>query len=637
MPIPKLTPLQSRFAASVGATVVLVLIFYCLNQPAFAYATELDQRIPPDHNHPILDVDFSEHDTEGDALRVKRQNDGNTMEVFNNEPRAMTIEGGQTQHWFISQGTIEGPPGRQGSGLPPTVGANGTSIADQEDREEDIDEDEDTEVDKRQSDRRTYITITTCGQPTYEGSEPDSEDAVPPQLTLYVSQSDDNQRPGPDSNNSNAQQVETLEGGYAIIEIDASSAVYIGVSAPNNTDFSGEWNYEVAGSIDDPYHTAVKDTPMLHFVDADARAALLITDDLTTAQPNETAFQQWMDLDPPFGMFVYPSDSRVMAGVYRSFCGLRMGGGLLTNLENAENQNFAGMTSRGLGGAPKEQLYITALNASTKYTGFLAMQGNSTDSGLNVVGGGGTVWEPVQFSTKSMSNCALMYNLTFCSEVAYSVPTNPERFSVVDGLPELARIYDDYAREMYRYFNFSLQQIPCNTSSTSQYSLVRNCDDCARAYKTWLCAVTIPRCEDYNNTAVYLKPRNVGQAFPNGSSIDSLPGFGDTQEVLMDTMATNTSRSSVIDDQIAPGPYKEVLPCQDLCYDLVQSCPAALGFGCPTAGKGLEDSYGERNDDPGNISCSYLGAAYYLSDGIRSALPRSLTTTFIVLLGLFLL
>ena len=81
-------------------------------------------------------------------------------------------------------------------------------------------------------------------------------------------------------------------------------------------------------------------------------------------------------------------------------------------------------------------------------------------------------------------------------------------------------------------------------------------------------------------------------------------------------------RSAVIDEQIAPGPYKEVLPCRDLCYDLVQSCPAALGFGCPSAGKGLEDSYGERNDDPGNMSCSYLGAAYYLSGVGRGAVPQ---------------
>lgn len=632
MPLPKLTQLQSRFAASFGATILLALIYYCLNQPAFAYAAELDERIPPDHNHPILETPFSE-DGPPHVLQVKRQDGAIAMEIFNNQARAMNIEGGSVQHWFISRDTIEGPSGTVGSGLPPTTGENRTSPGE----ENDTLEDEDPEVEERQTDRRTYISITTCQQPTFEGSDPDSEDAIPPQLMLYVSQNDENQRPGPDSNNSDAQQVATLDGGYALIEIDGSSTVYIGVFAPNHTDFSGSWNYEVAGSIDSAYHTAIKDTPKLHFVDGDTHAALLITDDLTTAEPNETAFREWMELDAPYGMFVYPSNSRIMQGISKSYCGLRMGGGLLANLENASNQNVAGMTSRGLGGKPKEQFYITGLNSSSQYTGMLAMQGNSTDSGLNVVGGGGTVWQAVQFSTKSMSNCALMYNLTFCSEVAYAVPTNPERFSTVAGLPELARIYDDYAREMYGYFNYSLQQIPCNTSATSQYSLVRNCDDCARAYKTWLCAVTIPRCEDYNNTAIFLKPRNVGQAFPNGTSISSLPGFGDSQQVLMDTASTNSSRSSVIDDQIAPGPYKEVLPCRDLCYDLVQSCPAALGFSCPSRGKGLEQSYGERNDDPGNISCSYLGAAFFLSGVPGTAVPQTMMTVVMVMVLGFLL
>ena len=617
MPLPKLTPLQSRFAASLGATIILFLLYYCLSQPAFAYAAEIDLRIPPDHNHPILDQSFTDDEPNLDELLVKRQNDGNAMQIFNNQPRAMNIASGETQNWLITQDTLNGPPGDRGPGLPSPTGANASRIFE----DEDIEEDENTTVDKRQAERTVYITITTCIQPTYNGSSPELEEAIPPQLTLYVSQSENNRLPGPDSNGSDSQQVLRLSGGYAKIELDNTSPVYIGVSAPNGTQFIGSWNYEIGGSIDEPYHTVITRTPNLHFVDGDTHAALLITDDLTSAEPNETSFSDWMELRPPFGMFVYPSNSRAMQGVRNSYCGLRMAGGLLANLQNASNQNVAEMTSRGLGGKPKEQFYITGLNSSSQYTGFLAMQGNSTDDGNNVVGGGGTVWQAVQFSTKSMSNCALMYNLTFCSEVAYAVPANPERFSIIDGLPELARIYDDYAREMYRYFNFSLQQIPCNTSSTSQYSLVRNCDDCARAYKTWLCAVTTPRCEDYNNTAVYLKPRNLGQPYPNGTSISSLPGFSDSQQVLMDTVATNSSRSQVIDDQIAPGPYKEVLPCKDLCYDLVQSCPAALGFSCPSEGKGLENSYGERNDDPGNISCSYLGAAYYLSAGDRNTLP----------------
>src|SRR5262249_52755285 len=163
-----------------------------------------------------------------------------------------------------------------------------------------------------------------------------------------------------------------------------------------------------------------------------------------------------------------------------------------------------------------------------------------------------------------------------------------------------------------------------NTTSSAQYSLARNCDDCARAYKTWLCAVTIPRCADYSSTLPFLQPRNLGQAFVNGSSI-AAPQFN-TDQALLNAVATNSSRNPIIDESIAPGPYKEVLPCIDLCYDLVQSCPASLGFGCPLSGAGMEQSYGTRvNQSDGVISCSYLGAAYYLS-GAETFTPLGLWT-----------
>lgn len=71
----------------------------------------------------------------------------------------------------------------------------------------------------------------------------------------------------------------------------------------------------------------------------------------------------------------------------------------------------------------------------------------------------------------------------------------------------------------------------------------------------------------------------------------------------------------MIDQVIKPGPYKELLPCQELCYDLVQACPTALGFQCPKvqgyAGGVLKDSYGTY--DPAKVSpndfvtCNFLG------------------------------
>ena len=599
MQLPKLTQLQSRLAASLVASVCLVFLYLSLSSPRFAYAVEIDSRIPPDHNHPIVfetafddDFDFI-NDPPEDSLVIKRQ--ASTRELFNNAPQNLNIEPGTNQTWFLSKSTIEGPFGEQGTGLPGEA------------KVEDVEAH--AELKRRQGSRTLYITLNTCLQPTSPNLRRDTDAVIPPQLQMFLSTSADNRNPGPGT--TQEQRIVEVKGGYALATVTADDDVYIGVAAPNTTSFNGEWNYEIAASIDAPFHSVNMESPNLFFVDGDYHAALLITNDTTEASSNSTIYQDWMKLNPPpYGMFAHSESDRSILGVQYSYCGLQNAADIVANLKNVQNQNVAGMTNRGIGGKPKEQFYITALNKSSTYFGFLAMEGNSTSSGSSVIGGGGKVWAAMNFTTKAENNCALMYNLSFCSEVAYAVPSNPRLYSPTTGLPDLAALYDSNAASAYQNFSYSLQQIACNTTSTAQYSLARNCDDCARAYKQWLCAVTIPRCEDYNNDAPWLKARNVAQPFANGTIITpSTP----MDQALMTAVATNSSRNPIIDSTIRPGPYKEVLPCEDLCYDLVQSCPAILGFGCPYPGRGLEDSYGSKSNTSALIKCSYLGAAYYLS------------------------
>jgi calcium channel MID1 len=597
----KLTPLQSRFAACLSASIVLLILYLSLTKPHFAYAAELDSRIPSeDHNHYIIfnddDNDSLESHGVGEIFEDKlgvRAVDG-VSALANNDPQNRNIQAGLTQNWVFPKDAVNGPHGVAGPGLP------GSTV------KETVDDTVVHELRSRQSGNTVYITINTCLQP-----DSNSTKAIPPQLQMHVSTSETNQKPGPGSGTS-----VDVDGGYGVFQVPTSSDVYVGISAPNTTAFNGIWNYEIAASNDAPFHGYTAPiVPNLYFVDSDNHAALLITNDTTESPSNSLIYQEWMKMTPPWSVFAVSTNSSAMLGLQRSFCGLKNNAKIAANVNNITNQNVATMTNRGLGGQPKEQFYITGLEANSQYWATLVMQGNSTNSGNGVIGGGGTVWPAINFTTKTSDNCALMYNLSFCSEVAYAVPSNPDKFSPVTGLPNLAALYDSNAAQMYQYFNYSLQQIPCNTTSSAQYSLARNCDDCARAYKQWLCAVTIPRCADLSNPSSYLAARNLGQPFPNGTSISpsSAASFGVTSQQLL-SLASNTSRSSLIDERIRPGPYKEVLPCEDLCYDLVQSCPAALGFACPLAGKGLELSYGKRvNMSEGLLTCSYLGAAFYLS------------------------
>jgi calcium channel MID1 len=68
----------------------------------------------------------------------------------------------------------------------------------------------------------------------------------------------------------------------------------------------------------------------------------------------------------------------------------------------------------------------------------------------------------------------------------------------------------------------------------------------------------------------------------------------------------------MIDTDIKPGPYKELLPCEDLCFDIVRSCPAKLEFACPNMpARALQ--YGKRDPDGNVLKCSFPGAVVKLN------------------------
>lgn len=188
-------------------------------------------------------------------------------------------------------------------------------------------------------------------------------------------------------------------------------------------------------------------------------------------------------------------------------------------------------------------------------------------------------------------NCAIIYNLSFCTYTFYAVPYNPNLN--LDNVA-LAKKYDERASESYQNFNRSLQQIPCNATDDASYSLVRNCKDCAAAYKAWLCAVTIPHCQDFSSPDNLFQPRSL--AYPAWNDTAATPNLRNTTTL---SARNSSARNPWIDQVIKPGPWKEKLPCKDLCYNLVRSCPASLGFSCPTD-RWLSWNYGDGNacNDP---------------------------------------
>lgn len=251
-------------------------------------------------------------------------------------------------------------------------------------------------IQKRQTGHQVYISVNTCRQPSANGTV----SSPPPQLTLYVATSD-NQKPGPDSDQNLVTSPISFDGGFVSFNLTASSDINIGVYAPPlPPNYSGNYHFEVAASIDRSYYNYNGTSSFTYLVDTDTHSAILVTHNLTAENSSQEVNDKWMGIDSPFTLYAFNESNSAMQGLQKSFCGLQQ------QFEAANLQIASGMTKWGEGSRPKQLFHVEGLNASSQYSAFLVMQGNGTTDSLDVegnavVGGGGQVWQQIDFRTKS--------------------------------------------------------------------------------------------------------------------------------------------------------------------------------------------------------------------------------------------
>lgn len=354
-----------------------------------------------------------------------------------------------------------------------------------------------------------------------------------------------------------------FENGYfqALADVPASSGkdsiLYIGVRAPESTNTSASWSYEIGVSQNDLVYQW-DNRSFTEVVDTDSELALIVTGNLSASSSSSSSYNTSLSR---FQLFIYPyEDLNLFDYLNRSWCAVRNGPALF----KTSNYNTSYSTR---GGAFRQQFFVTGLNASTLYVGYLVSDNSGSKQG-------GAVYSKFEFETMSTNSCSLIYDLEFCNEIAYSVPALS-----LDDLAEkssLAGIYDDHARDLYSNFSKALQQVACNMTLDAVYSPLRSCDDCANLYKNWLCSVTIPRCSTRNITG-YIE-----------------------REV-------NESRNTFIDETIIPSQaYFEVLPCVNVCHAIVRDCPPDFGFYCPKKNDSIRKSY-FWDTGAEYASCNYVG------------------------------
>ncbi|CAM1508481.1 Fc.00g053290.m01.CDS01 [Cosmosporella sp. VM-42] len=583
-----LSPLQSRLAASLAASVIVLVLYLLLFSPNLALAAELPVKQAIRFDEPLqrrddLDLSYSPNFNLFDRSILGRAPPGVTA-LTNNAPITINLPAGTTECFMIENSTIFGQDNKARNDMQHT---------------------------KRASSSRTiYLSVNTCLQP----QKVSSKSPNPPQLTVYFSDSSDITCPDASKDRKKIDS-QVFDEGAVMYTINATGDVYIGVSAPNiTTDLTGVYNFEIAMSFDEFYHNYDGQAPAeLLWMDSDSTSVLLLTKNLT--QDYSRANQVMID-GPPYELFVQNDDWHYIDGLRHSICGLEKNAQFLSDKNNVNSLIRTGLTTRGPGGLPKQQFYFLGLNSSSSYTGILVKMRNDTSDGKKrdgSVGGGGTIFNATEFQTLSGTNCKVVTDLDFCDEIQYAVPGNDNKFNNT----ELAKVYDDYAKDMYSNFEKVLQQIPCESPPESAYSLARGCKQCREAYKRWLCTVSIPRCEDLMSNGSYGMIRNIGQAFPNGTKASD-----EMKQEFGRKPAFNASRNVFIDTTIQPGPYREILPCEDLCYEVVQACPAAMGFGCPQPYMtSFNLSYGQRIPDSTAVTCNYPGEARTKVSSASSVLP----------------
>ncbi|KAI1097244.1 stretch-activated Ca2+-permeable channel component-domain-containing protein [Jackrogersella minutella] len=627
----QLSPLQSRLAASMIASCLLLVIYILLFSPQFALAAEFDEFDPlsTDHGVPelaleiqddvelpeVLDFRSSAYEPEFglfDRSIIGRVGE-NVVSLTNNQLEKSNLAPGVTMAYMFPASSVSGRA-TQDSDEPLELRR---SLNESQDPAVGGHDDEgvttDPEIARRQQSSKTLlISANTCEQP-WRISQTTMD---PPQLTLYVSTSSDNTTPGPQQGTTGQKAIVFTEGAV-MFNTSLDQDVYFSISAPMvSTEFfdtTKQYNYELVASTDQYYYSYRSDSTEsdLIWVDSDSAAALLQTNYLTNSSDEVITSM-------PYVIFAHNQDNVLINGLRNSYCGLSSYAQIRNLDDGSTGVVTMGLKNGGAQNLTRQEFYVTGLNASSNYTGILARPPGKNlqqrQDGSNSVGGG-VIFEPTTFTTKPDGACTFVFNMSFCDQTQYAVPGNLTNFP--NGTA-LAAFYDNYTRTMYDNFDKVLQQVPCETASTAQYSLAKNCDDCRAAYKSWLCLVAMPRCEDFSSPErQYLHMRNIAAPFANGSFVNQslINEYGSE-------LVYNSSRNPIIDQMVQPGPYKELLPCEDVCYDLVRSCPASMEFACPrpTNLYGFNGSYGRQLAN-GALSCNYPGSAHFPVAGAGTLSP----------------
>lgn len=383
-------PLQSRFIASLTASLFVNPVSWLLPSPNFALAAEL----PLDSSNGR--VDFENLHDRSDELRPEYEPDfglldrsiigrqsGEANPIEKNKPVVFNVAPGVSRCYALSRQDL--------------LAGDDDDEDDSQRRNElrDLENGSDGNGSERRRARRqgpsdVFVSATTCVQPDLVNADADNKD--PPQLRLLAAKPGATQCPEwmpererPAKSDPGYYEEYKFEEGLVFKALSAPSdgPLYVSIYGPETSDdFEGDYNFELAMSTKDWYHRFVLDvegSKQLLWMDSDSSAALLLTHNLTGA---DTDTEKILKRDPPFELYVENREWPVFNGIRRSLCGIEKKALISANKDGSGRAHElvrTSMTTRGGGDLPKQQFYFEGLNSSSNYNAILVQVADASE------------------------------------------------------------------------------------------------------------------------------------------------------------------------------------------------------------------------------------------------------------------
>lgn len=376
---------------------------------SFAYAADIDSIRPEDHSRSLLfRADLHLSNSESDEIREdglyeagflgydqgisgRAPTSDDPTELENNIARTDNLARGQSNFYMFPSTAL---------GLRIRSSEHGSGDIPLGNVEETNSEDPDLQLQTRADPKTVYISVNVCSQPQ---PAKDTKNGPPPQLQLFISQTDSNTKPGPES--QAAQDNVTLVQGAVMHQVQATGNVYLGLFGANAPAYQDMWSAEIAVSTDRFYHTYTNNSgPNINLLDSDSSSALLITGVISNSSDNAAEVER-LESAPPYVLFASKSNNTMINGLRNSYCGLQQN----ADIKPLNSGKNPGNIQTGLKSTPqdgvKQQFYVGGIAKGTTYNVILAEYGggNATSNTrrTGVAGGGGTVFPEMQFTTMS--------------------------------------------------------------------------------------------------------------------------------------------------------------------------------------------------------------------------------------------